>query len=83
MNLPITKGNYLIYVYRDLKHAEFTPDDKLDIKIICSSAFKHAQMCYDERDKAFPLLQNIILQAEFHENNYHPNAKLSILILTK
>ena len=73
MNLPITKGNYLIYVYRDIKHAEFTPDDKLDIKIICSSAFKHAQMCYDERDKGFPLLQNIILQAEFHENNYDPS----------
>ena len=69
----IEKGNYLIYVYRDVDHAEFTPDDKLDIKIICSSNFKHAQMSYDEREKGFPLLQNIILQAEFIENNYDPD----------
>ena len=69
----IEKGNYLIYVYRDVDHAEFTPDDKLDIKIICTSKFKHAQMSYDDRAKGFPLLQNIILQAEFIENNYDPD----------
>ena len=69
----IAKGNYLIYVYRDLDHAEFTPNDKLDVKIACTSGFKHAQMSYDDRDKGFPLLQNIILQAEFIENNYDPD----------
>ena len=68
MNISLEKGNYLIYIYRDLDHAEFTPDDKLDIKIICTSGFKHAQMSYDNRDNGFPLLQNIILQAEFIEN---------------
>ena len=73
INLPVKKGNYLVYIYRDVDHAEFTPDDKLDIKLICTSGFKHAQMSYDERDKGFPLLQNIILQAEFHENNYDPD----------
>lgn len=69
----VEKGNYLIYIYRDVDHAEFTPDDKLDIKIICTSNFKHAQMSYDDRAKGFPLLQNIILQAEFIENNYDPD----------
>ena len=73
INLSIEKGNYLIYIYRDLDHAEFTPDNTLDIKIRCTSGFKHAQMCYDDRDKGFPLLQNIILQAEFKENNYDPD----------
>ena len=73
LNVPVEKGNYLIYIYRDLDHAEYTPDDILDIKILCSSAFKHAQMSYDERDLGFPLLQNIILQAEFYENNYDPD----------
>ena len=73
LNVPVEKGNYLIYIYRDLDHAEYTPDDILDIKILCSSAFKHAQMSYDERDLGFPLLQNIILQAEFEENNYDPD----------
>ena len=73
INVSLEKGNYLIYVYRDLDHAEFTPDDKLDIKITCTSGFKHAQMSYDERSSGFPLLQNIILQAEFIENNYDPD----------
>ena len=73
LNVPVEKGNYLIYIYRDLDHAEYTPDDILNIKILCSSAFKHAQMSYDERDLGFPLLQNIILQAEFYENNYDPD----------
>ena len=73
MNMPVTKGNYLIYVYRDLDNADFTPDAKLKINIICSAEFTHAQMDYDERKKGFPLLQNIILQAEFAENNYDPD----------
>ena len=73
INLPVEKGNYLIYIYRDLDHAEFTPDDKLDIKIACTAGFKHAQMSYDQRSAGFPLLQNIILQAEFAENNYDPD----------
>ena len=45
----------------------------MDVKISCSSKFKHAQMSYDDRDHGFPLLQNIILQAEFIENNYDPD----------
>jgi hypothetical protein len=31
-------------------------------------------MSYDERDKGFPLLQNIILQAEFKESNFDPDS---------
>ena len=74
LNVKVVKGNYLIYVYRDLDNAQFTLDEKkMDVKITCSSKFKHAQMSYDERDKSFPLLQNIILQAEFKENNYDPD----------
>ena len=74
LNVKVTKGNYLIYVYRDLDNAQFTLDEKkMDVKITCSSKFKHAQMSYDDRDKSFPLLQNIILQAEFKENNYDPD----------
>ena len=73
INVHVEKGNYLIYVYRDKDHAEFNPDDILKVKIICSSEFKHAQMSYDKRDKGFPLLQNIIMQAEFIENNYDPD----------
>ena len=73
LNIPVSKGNYLIYIYRDLDHAEFTPEDNLDIKITCTAKFQHAQMSYDDRDKGFPLFQNIILQAEFIENNYDPD----------
>ena len=73
LNVKVTKGNYLIYVYRDAEHAQFKPDNKMDIKITCSAKFKHAQMTYDYRNKGFPLLQNIILQAEFQENNYNPD----------
>ena len=73
MNVKVTKGNYLIYVYRDFDNAGFDAEKKMDIKITCSSKFKHAQMSYDERSKGFPLLQNIILQAEFQENDYDPD----------
>ena len=73
INVQIEKGNYLIYVYRDIDHSEFSTDNQINIKIICSSEFEHAQMSYDKRDKGFPLLQNIILQAEFIENNYDPD----------
>ena len=73
LNVKVTKGNYLIYVYRDYDHAQFNAEKTMDVKIICSAKFKHAQMNYDIRDKGFPLLQNIILQAEFLENNYNPD----------
>ena len=73
INTPVQKGNYLIYIYRDLDHSEFTPDDNLEIKFMCTQDFDCKQMSYDERDQGFPLLQNIILQAEFIENNYDPD----------
>jgi len=73
LNVKVVKGDYLIYVYRDLDNAQFTPDKTLEVKITCSATFKHAQMSYDDRDKGFPLLQNIILQAEFIENQYDPD----------
>ena len=72
LNTPVKQGGYLIYIYRDLDHAEFTPDNTLDINIICTAKYECKQMSYDPRDKGFPLLQNIILQAEFKENNYDP-----------
>ena len=73
INALVEKGNYLIYIYRDLDHAEFIYEKILNIKIICTSEFTHYQMNFDEREKGFPLLQNIILQAEFIENNYDPD----------
>ena len=73
MNIKVIKGNYLIYVYRDFDNAQFDAGKTMDVKITCSAKFKHAQMSYDERSKGFPLLQNIILQAEFKENNYDPD----------
>ena len=74
LNVRVTKGNYLIFVYRDFENAGYQAEKKMEVKIICSAKFKHAQMAYDERDKGFPLLQNIILQAEFKENNYNPDS---------
>ena len=74
INVKVVKGNYLVYVYRDLDHAQFTTDKTMDIKVTCSAKFKHAQMSYDDRDKGFPLLQNIILQSAFKENNYDPDS---------
>ena len=74
LNLRISKGNYLIYVYRDFDHAEYESEKKILVKITCSEKFKHAQMSYDEIDKRFPLLQNIILQAVFKEYNYDPDS---------
>ena len=76
LNMRIHKGNYLIYVYRDFDHAGYTPEKKVIVKITCSTKFKHVQMCYDERDKGFPLLQNIILQAAFKKHNYDPDSGL-------
>ena len=72
LNTPVKQGGYLIYIYRDLDHIDFTPDDNLDIIITCTAKYDCKQMSYDLRDKGFPLLQNIILQAEFKENNYDP-----------
>ena len=76
LNMRIHKGNYLIYIYRDFDHAEYTPEKKVIVKITCSVKFRHTQMCYDERDKGFPLLQNIILQAAFKKQNYDPDSGL-------
>ena len=73
LNVKVVKGNYLIYVYRDLDNAQFVPDKTMDVKITCSAKFKHAQMSFDDRDKNFPLLQNIFLKVEFIENNYNPD----------
>ena len=74
VNSRISKGNYLIYVYRDFSHAEYSSEKKVTVKITCSSKFKHAQMSYDEKEKGFPLLHNIILQAAFEEWNYDPDS---------
>ena len=74
LNVKVTKGNYLIYVYRDFDNAGYQPEKKMEVKIICSTKFKHAQMANDERNRGFPLLQNIILQADFKENNYNPDS---------
>ena len=74
LNVRIAKGNYLVYVYRDFDHAGYQAEKVMNVKIICSAEFKHAQMSYDERDKGFPLLQNIILQAQFEENNFDPES---------
>ena len=72
----VERGNYLIYVYRhsDLGEYNYINDKKLEIKIACTSKFKHAQMSYDEKDNGFPLLQNIILQAELNKRNINPNS---------
>ena len=74
INVKVAKGNYLVYVYRDFDNAEFTTENQMNVNITCSAKFKHAQMSYDDRDKGFPLLQNIILQAEFIENNFNPDS---------
>ena len=74
LNARVTKGNYLIYVYRDYENAGYNAERKMEVKIVCSTKFKHAQMANDDRDKGFPLLQNIILQAVFKENNYNPDS---------
>ena len=73
LNSRITKGKYLIYVYRDFDHSEYEAEKILIVKITFSGKYKHAQMSYDERDKGFPLLQNIILQAVLEEYNYDPD----------
>ena len=74
LNSRVGKGNYLIYVYRDFDNAGYQAEKKMEVRIICSSKFKHAQMNYDERASGFPLLQNIILQADFKENNFDPDS---------
>ena len=74
LNARVAKGKYLIYIYRDFDNAGYQAEKVLDIKIVCSSEFKHAQMSYDERNKGFPLLQNIILQASFEEIKFDPES---------
>ena len=60
LNKKVKKGNYLVYIYRDSDHAEFTPDSNMDIQIACSSKCRYNQMQFDLREDGFPLLQNII-----------------------
>ena len=74
LNERIPKGKYLIYIYRDFEHARYEAEKKMIVKITCSARFRYAQMNYDERDKGFPLLQNIILQLAFQESNYDPDS---------
>ena len=74
LNKKVTKGNYLIYVYRDTEHAEFIPDSNMDIQIVCSSKFRCNQMQFDLREKGFPLLQNIIIQTAIKEKKYDINS---------
>ena len=74
LNTRVAKGNYLIYVYRDFDHAGYQAEKKMEVRIVCSSKFKHAQMNYDDRNSGFPLLQNIILQADFKEKNFDPDS---------
>ena len=74
INKKVTKGNYLIYIYRDTDHAEFKVEPKMEIKIACSANFKHAQMNYDLREDGFPLLQNIIFQSILEEKKYDFNS---------
>jgi len=74
INKKVTKGNYLIYIYRDTDHAEFTPDSNMDIQIVCSSKFRHNQMQFDSREKGFSLLQNIIIQTAMKEKKYDVNS---------
>ena len=73
LNIKVNKGNYLIYVYRYSENENYTNEQSMDIKLICSANFKHAQMPYDERKKGFPLLQNIILQAEIFKRKLNSN----------
>ena len=73
LNIKVTKGNYLIYVYINYENLEISQEKSIDVKIACSAKFNHAQMHYDERDKGFPLLQNIILQAELNKRNINPD----------
>ena len=82
LNLRIAKGNYLIYVYRDFDHAEYQAEKKIYVKILCSCKFKHAQMSYDERDKGFPLLQNIIIQAAYEEYNYDVDSEKDLYMIS-
>ena len=46
----------------------------MKVKITCSAKYRHAQMSYDEKDRGFPLLHNIILQAAFEDLNYDPDS---------
>ena len=74
INKKVTKGNYLIYIYRDTDHAEFTPDSNMNIQIVCSSKCRYNQMQFDLREKGFPLLQNIIIQTAIAEKKYDINS---------
>ena len=74
LNVIVNKGNYLVYVYRYF-HDNKDNDKFMDIIISCSTKFNHAQMSYDECDKGFPLLQNIILTGELAKRNIDPSLK--------
>ena len=39
LNTPVKQGGYLIYIYRDIDHIDFTPDDNLDIIITCTAKY--------------------------------------------
>ena len=78
-NCTVTKkcdpGNYLIYVYQDHDYLDFEYEKKYSVKISSSlEDFNCVQMQNDEREKGFPLLQNLILQAEFVDDNFDPDS---------
>ena len=49
LNRPVEQGNYLIYIYRDITHAEYTPDDELNINLVCTADYDCQQMSYECR----------------------------------
>jgi len=73
LNTVVEQGHYLVYIYRDIDHAGFIPEGDLEINLMSTVDIDCYQMPYDRRNDGFPLLQNIILQADFKENNHDPS----------
>ena len=66
----LEKGYYLVYVYQDHDKLKTDLSGDYTIRFDSSKGFKHMKMQSDLRSAGFPLLKNIILQAEIIANNY-------------
>ena len=75
VNKKCDAGTYLVYVYQDQSHLDFSYNKEYSVKITSSAKdYKCSQMKSDSRDKGFPLLQNLILQAEFEDDEFDPDS---------
>ena len=66
----LKRGFYLIYVIQIHDNIKIDMSDGYEVKFDCSGSFKHMKMKSDLRENEYPLLKQLILQAEIELKKY-------------